>query len=109
MGNLKITPLSDRILVIPGAFEEEGEKDSIRILLTEKEVIRDMGRVVAAGPGAKDASGKLIPMPVKVGDFVKFSQYGPEPINLDGQEYLILNASNVLAIISKEAAPKKKK
>lgn len=104
MGKLTITPLSDRLLVIPRAFGEEEEKKEsrIKILLTETEKVRDMGEVVAVGPGAKDTSGKLIPMPVKVGDFIKFSQYGPEGINIDGQEYLILSASAVLATISRD-------
>jgi chaperonin GroES len=57
------------------------------------------GEVKAAGPGARDDDGKRIPMDLKVGDKVLFAKYAGTEIKLDGDKFLILRESDILAII----------
>ena len=59
------------------------------------------GKVVATGPGRVDDSGKRIPMDVAEGDVVIFSKYGGTEVKYDGNEYLLLNARDILAVVSK--------
>ena len=56
-------------------------------------------KVIAIGPGKRDENGKLIPMDVKVGDFILTSKYGGTEIKLDDKEYKILSSSDILAIV----------
>ena len=92
-----IKPLEDRILVRP----EEGEETTasgIVIPDTAKEKPQE-GTVLAVGPGKRSDSGELIPMDVSEGDRVVYSKYGGTDIKLDGEDLLILSASDVLAIV----------
>jgi len=60
---------------------------------------QEQGTVIAVGSGKVTASGKIIPMEVKVGDKVLFTKYGPQEIKIDNKEYLIASQSDILAII----------
>ncbi|MDU5024658.1 MAG: co-chaperone GroES, partial [Cutibacterium avidum] len=55
----------------------------------------------SAGPGRVDDKGTRIPMDVKEGDVVIFSKYGGTDVKYDGQEYLLLNARDILAVVEK--------
>ena len=57
------------------------------------------GKVVAAGPGRKDEAGKRIPMEVAEGDRVLYAKYAGTEIKLEGQKYLILKESDILALL----------
>ena len=93
-----LEPLEDRIVVQPGE-EEETTVSGIVIPDTAKEKPQE-GEVVAVGPGRFD-DGTRVPMDVKVGDKVIYSKYGGTEVKVEGEEYLILSARDVLAIIRK--------
>jgi chaperonin GroES len=92
-----IRPLEDRLLVKP---EESEEKTSGGIYLpdTAKEK-PTQGSVIAVGPGKISKAGARSPMSVKAGDRVLFSRYAGTEIKIGGEEYRIINESEVLAII----------
>lgn len=77
---------------------EEKTKSGLYVPDTAKEKPQE-GEVLAVGPGARDEKGERIPMDVKVGDRVIFSKYSGTEVKVDGEEYLILSESNVLAIL----------
>ncbi len=94
---MNLKPLGDRILVEP-AEEKETKKGGIIIPDTAKEKPME-SVVVALGTGKLDDNGKRIPFEVKKGDRVLVSKYGGTEIKLDGKEYKILNADDILAVI----------
>ena len=94
-----IKPLEDRVLVAP----LEAEKTTASGLVipdTAKEKPQE-GRVVATGPGRIDDNGNRVPLDVSEGDIIIFSKYGGTEVKYDGQEYLLLNARDILAVVSK--------
>lgn len=94
---LNVKPLGDRVLVEP-AEEKEVKKGGIIIPDSAKEKPTE-GIVRALGTGKTDDNGKKVPFEVKVGDRVLISKYGGTEIKLDGKEYKLLNADDILAII----------
>ena len=94
---LNVKPLGDRVLVEP-AEEKEVKKGGIIIPDTAKEKPQE-GIVRALGTGKTDDSGKKVPFEVKVGDRVLVSKYGGTEIKLDGKEYKLLNADDILGIL----------
>jgi len=92
MANVNIKPLSDRVLVQASPAEEK-TAGGIIIPDTAKEKPQK-GVVVAAGPGKKDE-----PMTVKPGDVVLYGKYSGTEITVDGNEYLIMRESDILAIV----------
>ncbi|MBM3832049.1 MAG: co-chaperone GroES [Verrucomicrobia bacterium] len=94
---INVKPLGDRILV-EAVEEKEVKKGGIIIPDSAKEKPME-SVVVALGTGKTDDNGKKIPFEVKVKDRVLVSKYGGTEIKLDGKEYKILNADDVLAII----------
>jgi chaperonin GroES len=92
---ITLQPLADRVVVKP-IEREEMTKGGIVLPDTAKE--RPMeGEIVAAGPGKMTEDGKRIAMDVKVGDIVVYAKYGGTEFKIDGQEYMILNESQILA------------
>ncbi len=93
-----LQPLEDRVAVKP--LEEDVQKTPTGIIIpdTAKEKPQE-GEVVAAGPGRFE-DGKRIPMDVKVGDVVIYSKYGGTEVKVGGDEYLILSARDLLAVVS---------
>ena len=89
---LKIKPLADRVVIKP-AEAEQTTKSGIIIPDTAKEKPQ-RGLVVAAGPGKKDE-----PVTVSVGDLVLYGKYSGTEINIEGEDYLIMRESDILAII----------
>ena len=94
-----IKPLEDRILVQANEAETT-TASGIVIPDTAKEKPQE-GTVLAVGPGRVDDSGKRIPIDVKVGDTVLYSKYGGTEVKYGGEEYLVLSARDVLAVIEK--------
>ena len=93
-------PLHDRVLVRRVEAEEK-TAGGIIIPDTAKEKPQE-GTVVAVGPGRWDEDGeKRIPLDVSEGDVVIYSKYGGTEIKYNGEEYLILSARDVLAVVSK--------
>lgn len=95
---MKLIPLEDRIIVEP-MTEEEKTKGGIYLPETVDKEKPEQGKVISVGPGKILESGKRSPMDVKVGDKIVFSKYGPDEVKLDGEKYLIIRHSDVLAII----------
>jgi len=93
----RIKPLADRV-VIKALEESEQMKGGLYIPDTAKEK-PSQGEVVAVGPGKFSDDGTRVEMEVKVGDKVLYGKYSGTEITLDGQEYLILRESDVLAIV----------
>lgn len=92
MAKVSIKPLADRVLVEPAAAEEK-TSGGIIIPDTAKEKPQK-GSVVAVGPGKKDE-----PMTVSVGDTVLYGKYAGTEITIDGNNYLIMRESDIVAII----------
>ncbi|NJB69092.1 chaperonin GroES [Desulfobaculum xiamenense] len=94
---MKLKPLNDRVLV-KRLESEEVSAGGIIIPDTAKEKPMK-GKIVAAGPGKADDSGKIIPMTVKEGDAVLFNKYAGTEIKIDGVEHLVMREDDILAII----------
>ena len=95
---MNLQPLEDRIVVKPGEAEETTVSGLV-IPDTAKEKPQQ-GEVLAVGPGRRsDTTGDIIPMDVKAGDTVVYSKYGGTEITVDGEDLLILNGRDVLAIV----------
>ncbi len=92
---IKLQPLGDRILVKPLA-KEEVTRGGIVLPDTVKEKPQE-GEVIAVGTGKRSDKGEVIPMDVKVGDVVLYAKYGGTEIKLEGEDYMILRESDVLA------------
>ena len=98
--SVNIKPLEDRILV-QSLEAEQTTASGLVIPDTAKEKPQE-GTVVAVGPGRFDEDGeKRIPLDVKVGDVVIYSKYGGTEVKYSGQEYLLLAARDILAIVEK--------
>ena len=95
---MNLQPLEDHIVVRPAAPEQTTASGLvIPDSATEKP---QQGEVLAAGPGKRsDQTGEVIPMDVSVGDVVVYSKYGGTEISSAGEDLLILNARDVLAIV----------
>jgi chaperonin GroES len=92
MSKLNIKPLADRVLIEPSQAEEK-TAGGIIIPDTAKEKPQ-RGKVVAVGNGKKDE-----PMTVKIGDVVLYGKYAGTEISIEGNDYLIMNESDIVAII----------
>ena len=90
--NVNITPLHDRVIVRPAPAEEK-TAGGIIIPDTAKEKPQ-RGTVVAAGPGKKDE-----PMTVKSGDTILYGKYAGTEVSFEGEDYLIMRESDILAVI----------
>ena len=94
-----IKPLEDRI-VVQANEAETTTASGIVIPDTAKEKPQE-GTVLAVGPGRIDDHGNRVPVDVKVGETVLYSKYGGTEVKYAGEEYLVLSARDVLAVIEK--------
>ena len=92
---MNLEPLGDRIVVKPTA-KEEVTKGGIVLPDTVKEKPQE-GEVVAVGPGRMTDEGKRIALDVKKGDTVVYPRYSGSELKVDGEEYLIMRESEILA------------
>ena len=90
--SMNIQPLADRVLVKPAAAEEKTVSGIIIPDTAKEKPLR--GQVISAGKGTKDEE-----MVVKKGDEVLYGKYAGTEIELDGEKYLIMRQSDILAII----------
>lgn len=93
---MNIKPLEDRV-VLKQLEAEETTKGGIILTSGAKEKPQE-AEVVAVGPG-KIEDGKLVPMDIKVSDKVLYSKYAGTEVKIDGQEYVIVKKSDILAIV----------
>ncbi|MBV8427697.1 MAG: co-chaperone GroES [Hyphomicrobiales bacterium] len=94
---MKFRPLHDRV-VVRRLEGEEKTKGGIIIPDTAKEKPQE-GEIIAVGSGARDESGKLVPLDVKAGDRILFGKYSGTEIKIDGEEFLIMREEEVLGIL----------
>ena len=97
--SISIKPLEDRI-VVQTVEAEQVTASGIVLPGTAQEKPQE-GKVVAVGPGRVDDNGNRIPVDVAEGDVVIYSKYGGTEVKYDGEEYLILSARDVLAVVTK--------
>ncbi len=95
--DVKVKPLADRVVVKP-LEEAEQMRGGLYIPDTAKEKPQQ-GEVIAVGPGKVSDEGKRIDPEVKVGDKVLYGKYSGTEVTIDGEQYLILRESDVLAIV----------
>jgi len=97
---MNLKPLEDRIVVRPNEAETQTASGLV-IPDTAKEKPQQ-GEVLAVGPGKRsDTSGDLIPVDIKVGDTVLYSKYGGTEVAVGGEDLLVLNSRDVLAIVER--------
>ena len=102
---MKFRPLHDRV-VIRRVDAEAKTAGGIFIPDTAQEKPME-GEIVSVGPGARDESGKLVPLDVKAGDRILFGKWSGTEIKLDGVEYLIMKESDIMGILEGAASMKK--
>ena len=95
---MNLKPLDDRIVVLPNEAETQTASGLV-IPDTAKEKPQQ-GKVLAVGPGKRsEQSGEIIPLGIEVGQTVLYSKYGGTEITVNGDDVLVLNARDVLAIV----------
>ena len=102
---MKFRPLHDRV-VVKRLESDQKTKGGIIIPDTAKEKPQK-GEVIAAGPGARDDSGKLVALDVKVGDRVLFGKWSGTEVKINGEDLLIMKESDILGVIEAVAELKK--
>lgn len=95
---MKISPLSDRVVVEP-IEEDETSVSGIVIPDTASKERPQKGKVLAVGPGKLGDDNERVTPEVSVGDTVLFTKYGPTEVKVDGKEVLIASESDILAIL----------
>ena len=96
--SVSIKPLEDKV-VVKAAVAETTTASGLVIPDTAKEKPQE-GEVVAVGPGRIDDNGNRVPLDVQVGDKVIYSKYGGTEVKYAGEDYLILSARDLLAVVS---------
>jgi len=95
--SVPIKPLEDKIVV--KAIEAELTTPSGLVIPDTAKEKPQEGEVLAVGPGRVDDNGNRVPLDVAVGDKVIYSKYGGTEVKYAGEEYLVLSARDVLAVV----------
>jgi chaperonin GroES len=99
---MKFRPLHDRVVV---RRIEEDTKTAGGIIIPDTAKEKPMqGEVIAAGPGARDESGRIVPLDVKRGDRVLFGKWSGTEVKIDGDDLLIMKESDILGVIEGKAS-----
>ena len=102
---MQFRPLHDRLVVKRVANET---KTAGGIIIPDSAAEKpQQGEVVAAGPGARDEAGKLVPLDVKKGDKVLFGKWSGTEVKIDGEDLLIMKESDIMGIVETTASLKK--
>ena len=96
---MKFRPLHDRV-VVKRVDEDTKTKGGIIIPETAQEKPMQ-GKIIAVGPGARDESGKLVPLDVKTGDKVLFGKWSGTEVKIDDEELLIMKESDIIGVLDK--------
>src|ERR671933_1530823 len=103
---MNFRPLHDRVLVRRVEAEEK-TAGGIIIPDTAKEKPQE-GEIIAAGPGARDETGKVQPLDVKAGDRVLFGKWSGTEVRIDGEDLLIMKESDIMGVIEGAATSSRK-
>lgn len=95
MATINYMPMEDRVIVEPQSAEQT-TKSGIVLPDTAQEKPQT-GKIIKVGPGRTTDEGKIIPMELKEGDVVIYAKYGGTEIKVEGNEYLIVKKSDILA------------
>jgi Co-chaperonin GroES (HSP10) len=95
---MKISPCADNVLLEPVKSEEK-TKSGILLPDSASKERPEQGKIIAVGPGKKNKQGQIVPMSVKVGQKVLFKKYSSNEIKVDEKEYLLVEESDILAVI----------
>ena len=98
MAKTKFRPLHDRV-VVRRVESEEKTKGGIIIPDTAKEKPQE-GEIIAVGSGARDESGKLVPLDVKTGDRILFGKWSGTEVKIGGEDLIIMKESDILGIVA---------
>jgi chaperonin GroES len=94
---MNFRPLHDRVLIKP---LDEDEKTAGGIIIPDTAKEKPMqGKVLAVGSGARDESGKLTPMDLKVGDKVLYGKWAGTEVKIDGDDLVIMKESDVMGVL----------
>ena len=94
---MKFRPLHDRVVV---QRTESEQKTAGGIIIPDTAKEKPMqGKVIAAGAGARDETGKVQPLDVKAGDTVLCGKWSGTEVKIDGQEYLIMKESDIMGVV----------
>ena len=94
---MKFRPLHDRVVV---RRIEENMKTAGGIIIPDTAKEKPMqGEIIAAGPGARDESGKLVPVDLRKGDKILFGKWSGTEVKIDGEELLIMKESDILGVL----------
>lgn len=102
---MKFRPLHDRV-VVRRLDAEEKTAGGIIIPDSAKEKPQE-GEIIAAGPGARDEQGRIVPLDVKAGDRVLFGKWSGTEVKIDGEDLLIMKESDIMGVVEGTAAKKK--
>ena len=94
---ITLKPLGNRVLV--QRLEPEEKMKGGIILPDSAKKKQETARVVSIGPGKRLDDGKVLPVPVKVGDLILMDKYSGQEVTIDDEEYMILKADDIIAII----------
>lgn len=98
-------PLHDRVVI---KRLEEDTKTKGGIIIPENAQEKPMrGEVIAAGPGARDEQGRIIPPDVKAGDHVLFGKWSGTEVKIDGVEYLIMKEADIMGVLEQKTGAKR--
>ena len=102
---MKFRPLHDRVAV---KRVESETKSAGGIIIPDTAAEKpQQGEIIAVGPGARDESGKLVPLDLKVGDRVLFGKWSGTEVKIDSQDLLIMKESDIMGVLEDTAARKK--
>jgi chaperonin GroES len=102
---MKFRPLHDRVVV--GRIDAEAKSTGGIIIPDAAKEKPQEGEIIAIGSGARDQTGKLIPLDVKVGDRVLFGKWSGAEVKIDGLAYLIMKESDIMGVLTGTVAKKK--
>jgi len=95
---MKIEPLNDKVVIKPLSNEEVTASGIVLPDTVDAEKPMQ-GEVIAVGPGATQENGQRAPMSVSVGDKVLFTKYAPDEVEIDNEEYLVIEEEKILGIV----------
>lgn len=103
---MKFRPLHDRVVIRPAEGDLKS-RGGIIIPDTAREKPQE-GEVVAAGPGNRDESGKLLPLGVMAGDRVLFGKWSGTEVKIDGEDLLIMKEADIMGVVEPTGADRRK-
>ena len=96
---MKFRPLHDRVVV--KRAENEAKSAGGIIIPDSAGEKPQQGEIVAVGPGARDETGKIVPLDVKKGDKILFGKWSGTEVKIDGKDLLIMKESDIMGILEK--------